>query len=129
MKNGRYESSARSPARSHYQTSRDFSSHGSRYTSSSKSYSHTSTLRGLFEKTFSRFFGGSLTRKQILCVLFVGLLENFPSLTKLTADFSGFSCLFDFVINQFLISRIFFNYCNERKYYHMIFIRTYVSFD
>lgn len=108
-KNGRYDSakSASSYTRSHYQPSRDYTSRdygsrsagsrysrddyttGSRYSdyTSSKSHGRGSMFRGLFEKTFSRFFGGRL-RKQTssffiwhLCLCFVW------ELFELTASF------------------------------------------
>lgn len=92
MKNGRYDStkSSSSHARSHYQPSRD---HTSRYTSSrysdftsSKSRSHTSMFRGLFEKTFSRFFGGRLKEQfaiYLFCLLRVGFSNKiYPKRSK-----------------------------------------------
>ena len=81
-KSGRYDStkSAASHTRSHYQpSSRDY---GTRYNSSryndytsSKSYSPSSSFRGLFEKTFSRFFGGSF-EKAVLCFIWFCLFFN-----------------------------------------------------
>lgn len=108
-KSGRYDSakSASSYTRSHYQPSRDYTSRdygarsagsrysrddyttGSRYSdyTSSKSHGRGSMFRGLFEKTFSRFFGGRLRKQTLsffiwhLCLCFVW------ELFELTASF------------------------------------------
>jgi DnaJ homolog subfamily B member 6 len=71
-KSGRYESTKSSSSYSRYQprdygsryTSSRYGDYGSRYSdyTSSKSNGHTSIFRGLFEKTFSRFFGGRLRK-------------------------------------------------------------------
>jgi hypothetical protein len=79
-KSGRFEATARSSARS--QSTRDYSSRdyssryaGSRYSdyTSSKSPNYSSLFRGLFEKTYSRFFGGRLISEKlflrVVCVL------------------------------------------------------------
>lgn len=76
-KSGRYDST-RSTTRSQYQPARDYAArHGSSrsYTDYSSRYSDyassKSVFRGLFDKTFSRFFGGRFEKKLLTSFSFL----------------------------------------------------------